>query len=130
MFRKADNSAGWTIAGALILFFTGGLPTTIAPPLIDTSWTKPFENNDPSKGPTGKLRPPTALEQQGRMIYVREGCWYCHTMWTRTLLSYTKRSGGKGGFAGFDARRVRLRLAAPVRNEAHWTGSFADPRSV
>lgn len=96
MFRKADNSAGWTIAGALILFFTGGLPTTIAPPLIDTSWTKPFENNDPSKGPTGKLRPPTALEQQGRMIYVREGCWYCHTMQTRTLLADTKRSGWKG----------------------------------
>jgi len=96
MLRKADNSAGFAVAAALVLFFIGGLLTTVAPPLVDKSWGKPFENTDPAKGPTGKLRPYTAQELQGRAIYVREGCWYCHTQQTRTLLADTKRSGWRG----------------------------------
>ena len=59
MLRKADNSAGFAVAAALVLFFIGGLLTTVAPPLVDKSWGRPFENNDPSKGPTGKLVPYT-----------------------------------------------------------------------
>lgn len=96
MLRKADNSAVAFVIGALVLFFIGGILTTVVPPLVDASWSKPFENSDPSKGPTGKLKPYTELELQGRAIYVREGCWYCHTQQTRTLLSDTKRSGWKG----------------------------------
>ncbi|MEQ1884786.1 MAG: cbb3-type cytochrome c oxidase subunit II [Bryobacteraceae bacterium] len=96
MLGKADTSAIWAFAGALGLFAIGGLLTTVAPPLIDTSWAKPFENNDPAKGPTGKLKPYTPLELKGRAIYVREGCWYCHTQQTRTLLADTKRSGWRG----------------------------------
>ena len=62
------------------------------PPLVDKTWSKPFDNSDPAKGPTGDLKPYTELELKGRAIYVREGCWYCHTQQTRTLLSDTKRS--------------------------------------
>jgi cytochrome c oxidase cbb3-type subunit II len=40
--------------------------------------------------------PYTELQLKGRAIYVREGCKYCHTQQTRTLLSDTKRSGWKG----------------------------------
>jgi cytochrome c oxidase cbb3-type subunit 2 len=96
MLRKADNSASWAVFAALGLFFIGGILTTIVPPLVDSSWAKPFENSDPAKGPTGKLQPLTAVELKGRDIYTREGCWYCHTQQTRTLLADTKRSGWKG----------------------------------
>ena len=53
-------------------------------------------NDDPSKGPTGELRPYTELELQGRAIYVREACWYCHTQQTRTLLADTNAPAGRG----------------------------------
>jgi cbb3-type cytochrome c oxidase subunit II len=96
MLGKADTNATYFIVAALALFFTGGLLTTVAPPLIDKTWMKPFANSDPSKGPTGKLNPYTPQQLKGRAIYVREGCWYCHTQQTRTLLSDVKRSGWRG----------------------------------
>lgn len=96
MLHKADDNFGFAIAAALGLFAVGAILTTVIPPMVDTSWAKPFENNDPSKGPTGKLKPYTEIELKGRAIYVREGCWYCHTQQTRTLLADTKRSGWRG----------------------------------
>lgn len=96
MLGKTDKNAIYFVAAALLLFFTGGILTTVVPPLIDKSWAKPFENNDPSKGLTGKLQPYTEQELRGRKIYIREGCWYCHTQQTRTLLADTKRSGWRG----------------------------------
>ncbi|HTT22579.1 MAG TPA: cbb3-type cytochrome c oxidase subunit II [Candidatus Sulfotelmatobacter sp.] len=96
MLQKPDKSAVGFVIAALVFFFIGGLLTTVVPPLVDKSWSKAFENQDPSKGPTGKLQPYTELELKGRAIYVREGCWYCHTQQTRTLLADTKRSGWKG----------------------------------
>lgn len=96
MLNKADTSATFAVAASLVFFFIGGLLTTVVPPLIDKSWGTPFENHDPAKGPTGKLRQLTAQELHGRAIYAREGCWYCHTQQTRTLLADTIRSGWKG----------------------------------
>jgi cbb3-type cytochrome c oxidase subunit II len=96
MLSKTDNNAAKFVIAALALFFIGGLLTTVAPPLIDKSWATPFSNTDSTRGPTGHLRPYTEQELKGRAIYVREGCWYCHTQQTRTLLADTKRSGWKG----------------------------------
>ncbi|MEW6128592.1 MAG: cbb3-type cytochrome c oxidase subunit II [Acidobacteriota bacterium] len=96
MLRKADTNAAWFIGSSLLLFFIGGILTTVVPPLIDKSWAKPFENADASKGMTGKLKPLTEQELRGRQIYINEGCWYCHTQQTRTLLADTKRSGWRG----------------------------------
>jgi cbb3-type cytochrome c oxidase subunit II len=96
MLRKADSNFAFAIGAALVFFFIGGILTTVVPPLVDKSWSKPFENGDPTKGPTGKLVAYTDLELKGRAIYVREGCWYCHTQQTRTLEADTIRSGWKG----------------------------------
>jgi cytochrome c oxidase cbb3-type subunit II len=96
MFRKSDKDASIFAGLAVFFFLIGGSLTTIVPPLIDRSWGKPFENTDAAKGPVGKLEPYTEQQLKGRSIYVREGCWYCHTQQTRTLLSDTKRSGWRG----------------------------------
>ncbi len=96
MLSRADNNFGFAIAAGLGLFAIGGLLTTVAPPMLDKTWAQPFENSDPAKGPTGKLQPYTPQQLEGRAVYVREGCWYCHTQQTRTLLADTKRSGWRG----------------------------------
>lgn len=96
MLQKADVSATVFVIVALVFFLIGGLMTTVVPPLVDSSWSRPFDNADPAKGPTGQLRQYTELEAKGRAIYVREGCWYCHTQQTRTILADTKRSGWRG----------------------------------
>lgn len=96
MLRKADDNAGFAVVAALVLFAIGAVLTTIVPPMVDKTWAKPFENSDPTKGLTGKLQPYTEEQAKGRAIYVREGCWYCHTQQTRTLLADTKRHGWRG----------------------------------
>lgn len=96
MLSKTDKSALIFAFAAVGFFAIGGLLTTVVPPLVDSSWTHAFHNTDPAKGPTGDLKPYTAQELKGRAIYVREGCWYCHTQQTRTLLADTKRSGWRG----------------------------------
>ncbi|MFN7932131.1 MAG: cbb3-type cytochrome c oxidase subunit II [Bryobacteraceae bacterium] len=96
MFKKSGDNASLFAGLAVVFFMIGGLLTTVVPPMVDKSWGKPFENSDPTKGPVGKLEPYTELELKGRAIYVREGCWYCHTQQTRTLLADTKRSGWRG----------------------------------
>jgi cbb3-type cytochrome c oxidase subunit II len=103
MLSKTDKNATLFIVAALGLFFIGGLLTTVLPPLLDKSWSKPFENNDPSKGPTGKLVQYTPLEQKGYEIYIREGCKYCHTQQTRTLQSDVTSKGAGSGWKGVDS---------------------------
>ena len=71
MLRKADNSALWAVIASLALFLVGGLLTTVVPPLVDTTWSKPFENADPAKGPTGKLVKLNEQQLKGRAIYIR-----------------------------------------------------------
>jgi cytochrome c oxidase cbb3-type subunit 2 len=35
----------------------------------------------------------TALEQHGRRVYTREGCWYCHSQYVRPVTGETRRWG-------------------------------------
>jgi cytochrome c oxidase cbb3-type subunit II len=86
MLHRADTSFSFAIVAALAMFFIGAVLTTVVPPMIDKSWTHPALG----------LKPYTALELKGRAIYTREGCWYCHTQQTRTLVADTKRSGWRG----------------------------------
>jgi cytochrome c oxidase cbb3-type subunit 2 len=96
MLGKTDSNAMLFVIAAVVFFMIGGLLTTVVPPLVDSTWAKPFDNDDPSKGPVGKLEQYSEQELAGREIYIREGCWYCHTQQTRTLLADTKRSGWRG----------------------------------
>ncbi len=96
MLPKLDKSSAVFAAGAVIFFWIGGALTTVAPPLLDSSWAKPAPLlvNYPAKAAQGDAQ--AKLVEQGRAIYVREGCWYCHTQQTRTLEADTVRSGWRG----------------------------------
>src|SRR5689334_2454764 len=43
--------------------------------------------------PVEGLKPPAALELAGRDVYVREGCYNCHSQMIRTLSFETQRYG-------------------------------------
>tara|TARA_B100001094_G_C18195774_1_gene810785 strand:- start:3489 stop:4094 length:606 start_codon:yes stop_codon:yes gene_type:complete len=66
----------------LIAISIGGL-VEITPLLYQESTTKPLET----------LRPYTALELEGRDVYIREGCVGCHSQMIRPLRSETERYG-------------------------------------
>jgi len=60
------------LTGALIVFLLGTGITTVLP-LADASLIEP----------SARARPYTDLELRGRLVYQREGCWYCHTQYVR-----------------------------------------------
>ena len=58
----------------------------------------------------------TPLEQRGRDVYLREGCWYCHSQFVRPVTGETRRWGPvteSGEFAFdiphlFGTRRIKI----------------------
>jgi cytochrome c oxidase cbb3-type subunit II len=90
--------------------------------------------------PIATLKPYTALELEGRDIYIREGCTVCHTQMVRTLASETLRYGHYS-VAGEDvyehpfvwgSKRTGpdlARIGGRYSDEWH-RAHLADPRSV
>lgn len=77
-----ERKVGWLIALTLVAVSFGGM-VEIFPLVFDKGRTQPIEG----------LRPYTAVELEGRDIYIREGCHVCHTQMVRTLQSETARYG-------------------------------------
>jgi cytochrome c oxidase cbb3-type subunit II len=67
----------------IILVISGGGLAEIVPLFFHSSTTKPIEG----------MRPYTALENEGRDIYIREGCHVCHTQMIRPFRAETERYG-------------------------------------
>lgn len=67
----------------IILVISGGGLAEIVPLFFQSSTTKPIEG----------LRTYTALEMEGRDIYIREGCNVCHTQMIRPFRAETERYG-------------------------------------
>jgi cytochrome c oxidase cbb3-type subunit 2 len=86
MLKSTERNAGSFFIIATVFFFIGGILTTALPAVIETNWNKP----------TAGMKPYTESEARGKAIYVREGCWYCHTQQIRTLESDVKRYGWRG----------------------------------
>ena len=61
----------------------------------------------------------TPLERVGRSVYIREGCWYCHSQYVRPVAGEDLR------WAGLRGRRIRLRPAASSLDAPHRTGPDA-----
>jgi cytochrome c oxidase cbb3-type subunit 2 len=60
------------------------------------------------------VKPYTALQLAGRDVYLREGCYNCHSQMIRPFRAETLRYGHVLG-----RRRVRLRPPVPVGQQAH-----------
>jgi cytochrome c oxidase cbb3-type subunit 2 len=82
----------------------------------------------------------TELEAQGRKVYTREGCWYCHSQFVRPVTGETRRWGPvsqSGEYAYdvphmFSTRRIGpdlTRVGLKYSDEWH-LAHFWDPRMV
>jgi cytochrome c oxidase cbb3-type subunit 2 len=143
---KIDRSSLAFALTATGFFMVGGILTTVAPPMLDRSWAQPAPG---VKNYAELAKKGDAAAQNvmlGRAIYVREGCWYCHTQQTRTILADTVRSGWRGERSPvstpdefvfdqphlFGTRRVGpdlSRVGGKYDRQWHVT-HFRDPRSL
>jgi len=87
----------------------------------------------------------TALEQHGRAVYVREGCWYCHSQYVRPVTGETRRWGPvtqAGEYAydqphlfstrriGPDLSRVGLKYSDAWHLAHFWNARWLSPDSI
>jgi cytochrome c oxidase cbb3-type subunit II len=77
-----EKNVGILIVLILVAVSFGGM-VEILPMLFDRAQAKPMQT----------LRPLTALQLEGRDIYIREDCHTCHTQMVRALQSDTARYG-------------------------------------
>jgi len=78
---KIETRVGLLMALTLFTISVGGMVEIF--PLVFDGGTKPIDT----------LEPYSAVELEGRDIYIREGCHVCHTQMVRTLRSDTARYG-------------------------------------
>ncbi|MBD8514480.1 cytochrome-c oxidase, cbb3-type subunit II [Photobacterium sp. 2_MG-2023] len=71
------------LAILIVIAISLGALVEITPLIYQEQTTEPVEN----------LRPYTALEMEGRDIYIREGCNVCHSQMIRPFRSETERYG-------------------------------------
>ena len=79
---KVETKVGWLIVLSLLVVSWGGL-AQIVPLFFQSSTTEPV---------TG-LKPYTALQLEGRDLYIREGCVGCHSQMIRPFRAETERYG-------------------------------------
>lgn len=78
---QIETRVGVMMALTLFAISIGGMVEVF--PLVFDGGTKPIDT----------LEPYSAVELEGRDIYIREGCHVCHTQMVRTLVSDTARYG-------------------------------------
>jgi cytochrome c oxidase cbb3-type subunit 2 len=77
-----EKNVGLLMAFTLVAISIGGM-VQIFPEIFEDSASKPIDS----------LMPFTALQLEGRDIYIREGCNTCHTQMVRTLRHEVARYG-------------------------------------
>ncbi|HQV12026.1 MAG TPA: cytochrome-c oxidase, cbb3-type subunit II, partial [Nitrospira sp.] len=77
-----ERSVGWMIVLTLLVVSIGGL-VEIVPLFFQKSTTTPVEG----------LKPYDPLRLAGRDVYVREGCYNCHSQMIRPFRAETERYG-------------------------------------
>ena len=79
---KVETKVGFLIVLSLVAVIWGGL-AQIVPLFFQKSTTEPVEG----------LKPYTALQLEGRDLYIREGCVGCHSQMIRPFRAETERYG-------------------------------------
>ncbi|HXV39945.1 MAG TPA: cytochrome-c oxidase, cbb3-type subunit II [Steroidobacteraceae bacterium] len=82
LHHRLERNAGLLIFGILLVSSIGGMVQLL-----------PIVTEDSHAHPAPGLEPYTALELEGRDIYIRESCGTCHTQQVRPLLAEVKRYG-------------------------------------
>ncbi len=77
-----EKNIGWMVVLIIVIVSVGGL-VEIVPLFFQRSTTEPVSG----------LKPYTALQLAGRDIYIREGCYNCHSQMIRPLRAETERYG-------------------------------------
>jgi cytochrome c oxidase cbb3-type subunit II len=80
--ERVETNIGLMIILVIVVISIGGL-VQIVPLFFQDSLTKPIEG----------LKPYSALRLEGRDIYVREGCYLCHSQMIRPFRAETERYG-------------------------------------
>ena len=80
--EKIETNIGLLIILVILVVSIGGL-VEIVPLFFMKSTTQPVEG----------LKPYTALQLSGRDIYIREGCYLCHSQMIRPFRAETERYG-------------------------------------
>ena len=81
--EKIESNVGWLIVLTVVLISVGGL-VEIVPLFFQTSTTKPVNE---------LVKPYDAVRLAGRDIYIREGCYNCHSQMIRPFRAETERYG-------------------------------------
>ena len=129
MQKTLETRVGLLIVCILLAVSFGGM-VEILPMVFERTRTPPIPD----------LKPYTAVQLEGRDIYIREGCTVCHTQMVRTLASESARYGHYS-VAGEDvyehpflwgSKRTGpdlARVGGRYSDEWH-RAHLADPRSV
>jgi len=80
--ESIEKNIGWMAFLVILVVSVGGL-VEIVPLFYQRSTTEPVKG----------LKPYTAVQLAGRDIYVREGCYNCHSQMIRPLRAETERYG-------------------------------------
>jgi cytochrome c oxidase cbb3-type subunit 2 len=81
--EKIESNVGWLIVFTVVLVSFGGL-AEIVPLFFQKSTTQPVNE---------LVKPYDALRLAGRDIYLREGCYNCHSQMIRPFRAETERYG-------------------------------------
>jgi len=81
-YDMVERHMGLLIVAVVAVISLGGLAEIV-----------PLFNQDVVQEPVEGLRPLSALELEGRDIYIREGCVGCHSQMVRPLRAETERYG-------------------------------------
>lgn len=128
----------------LAVFVQGLLPILI-PESRETTVTRAVRNDlGEVKWVRYPSQPDTELEALGRRVYIREGCWYCHSQYVRPVAGEDRRWGpvseaGEYAFdrphlfstrrIGPDLTRVGLKYSDGWHYAHHWEPRMVVPDS-
>lgn len=121
--------------------FTQGLLPLLEPSARTHAVTKVVRNDlGELKWMQSEATDYTPLQRRGRAVYLREGCWYCHSQYVRPVTGETRRWGpvSESGEYSFDVphlfgtRRIGpdlTRVGLKYSNEWHYA-HFWNPRQL
>jgi cytochrome c oxidase cbb3-type subunit I/II len=137
------------VAGVLCFFaavFTQGILTLIEPSARTSDVTAVVRNDlGQLKWMATEATDYTSLQERGRRVYLREGCWYCHSQFVRPVTGETRRWGpvseaGEYNFdtphlfgtrrIGPDLTRVGLKYGDEWHYAHFWNARMLTPESV